>query len=196
MFPICFSSLKNLKSLIIITLKNYLLTLNSCLVKVKIWIKHLIKNNYFFFLSLIDWLCHHIFIDLCLTHDRGPYHTETSPLICNANQFTGFRIQNPVKQLRWSVWQKQSVNQLLQRKHFAKQICSYKTNFYPKVQFFFVQYIALIFADLFLSCHMNSGSRKEGKLLRAKKQSCRCDLFSCFQIRYSSISFFKEEFFT
>ena len=25
-----------------------------------------------------------------LFHDRGPYHIETSPLICRANQWTGF----------------------------------------------------------------------------------------------------------
>ena len=39
---------------------------------------------------------HHwiILIFLCsfaqLFHDRGRYHTETSPLICSANQWTGF----------------------------------------------------------------------------------------------------------
>ena len=25
-----------------------------------------------------------------LSHDGGPYHLETSPLICRANQWTGF----------------------------------------------------------------------------------------------------------
>ena len=27
-------------------------------------------------------------------HDGGPYHIETSPLICSANQWTGFYIYN------------------------------------------------------------------------------------------------------
>ena len=28
--------------------------------------------------------------NIYLIHDRGPYHKETSPLICRANQWTGF----------------------------------------------------------------------------------------------------------
>ena len=36
--------------------------------------------------------CADIFMCFINSHDRGPYHLETSPLICRANQLTGFYI--------------------------------------------------------------------------------------------------------
>ena len=162
------SYLSNSKSLIIIALKNCLLTLSSCLAKFEIWIKHLIKSNHFF---TCRWLVipSYMYWPLLNSFMTGPYHTETSPSICNANQFTGFRIQKPVKQLKWSVLQKYSVNYLLQRKHFGKQICSYKTNFYPKVNYLFCLVHCFDFLGPLLIMPKEFMIQKRGKVTKSKE---------------------------
>ena len=40
-----------------------------------------------------------------LTLHEGPYHTETSPLICRSNQWTGFYMTGTfvIKELRWKI---------------------------------------------------------------------------------------------
>ena len=46
---------------------------------ISIWIR-----DYEFFKPCLQCICPELF------HDGGPYHIETSPLICRANQWTGF----------------------------------------------------------------------------------------------------------
>ena len=66
-----------------------------------------------------------------LFHDGGPYHIETSPLICSANQWTGFymTVTFVMKEL---ISKKMNVMQLHPRESHVKFLLNHRVNFLMK----------------------------------------------------------------
>ena len=70
------------------------------------------------------------------SHDKGPYHLETSPLICRANQLTGFYIirTSAIKELVIAfapVWHRENNNKNIHKTN--SHYLSIFQNFYFKI---------------------------------------------------------------